>query len=98
MSKSREPRAIQNGMSPAEYATWMFLSDKDSGIEPYSYIVRQEDLTRFLQKQNTLSSINELERIDIDEDGKVLWTYDESGDMAQTLIERIAELKELNKS
>ncbi len=52
------PRAVQNGMSQAEYDTWMFLFDKPVAEEPYVYMVKQSDLTDFIQQADTLAKIN----------------------------------------
>jgi hypothetical protein len=43
------PRAVQNGMSPEEYATWMFLADKKALDEPYTFAIEQTELTKFLR-------------------------------------------------
>ena len=45
---SNLPRAVQNGMSMAEYATWIFLADKEASTDAYTYIIKQSDLTHFL--------------------------------------------------
>lgn len=45
------PRAVQNGMSQAEYDTWMFLSDKEALDKPYTYAVSSSDLAKLLAKQ-----------------------------------------------
>lgn len=42
------PRAVQNGMSPEEHATWMFLTDKKALDEPYTFAIKQSDLTKFI--------------------------------------------------
>ncbi len=42
------PRAVQNGMSQEEYDTWMFLADKAASDEPYTYMIKQSDLTKWL--------------------------------------------------
>lgn len=41
-------RAVKSGMSQAEYDTWMFLADKETGTKPYTFLIRQSDLTEFL--------------------------------------------------
>mgnify|MGYP003443292760 CR=1 FL=1 len=59
------PRAVQNGMSQEEHDTWMFLSDKKALDEPYTFAVKQSDLTKFLQgyilKSKVIEAINHIE-------------------------------------
>lgn len=45
------PRAVQNGMSQEEYDTWMFLADKKGLEEPYTFAIKQSDLTKFIHRQ-----------------------------------------------
>ena len=47
----KKPRAVKNGMSQAEYDTWMFLVDKLTVNEPYTYAIKQSDLTAFITSQ-----------------------------------------------
>lgn len=56
------PRAVQNGMSQAEYDTWMFLADKRGLDEEYTYAIKQSDLTKFLReyRTNTIKSAIEV--------------------------------------
>lgn len=59
------PRAVQNGMSQEEYDTWMFLTDKKALDEPYTFAIKQSDLTKFLQgyilKSKVIEAINHIE-------------------------------------
>lgn len=43
------PIAVQNGMSQAEYDTWMFLGDKPALDQEYTYAIKQSDLTKLLR-------------------------------------------------
>lgn len=59
------PRAVQNGMSQAEYDTWMFLADKPALDEPYTYAIKQVDLTRLIRSiQEKSNSVDRFEVID----------------------------------
>lgn len=90
------PRAVQNGMSQEEHDTWMFLSDKKALDEPYTFAVKQSDLTKFLQKyirrEQLLNEIDEkvkfygkTAREDMFDNGK-FWAYKEmQGFLRQTL-------------
>lgn len=76
------PRAVQNGMSQEEYDTWIFLSDKKALDEPYTFAIKQSDLTKFLQKyirREDLAGLipEKYEHLEIDyEDLKIDWnTY-----------------------
>lgn len=89
------PRAVQNGMSQEEYDTWMFLSDKKALDEPYTFAIKQSDLTKFLQKyirrEQLLNEIDEkvkfygkTARQDMFDNGK-FWAYKEMQGFCQTL-------------
>ena len=60
---SELPRAVQNGMSMEEYHTWMFLADKEAGTEPYTYVIKQSDLTAFIRSSEVATRIDELQRL-----------------------------------
>lgn len=47
------PLAVKNGMSQAEYDTWLFLADKRGLDEEYTYAIKQSDLTEFLREYRT---------------------------------------------
>lgn len=57
------PRAVQNGMSQEEYDTWMFLNGKRALNEPYTYAIKQSDLTRFVHQQQQKAVRETLERL-----------------------------------
>ena len=89
------PRAVQNGMSQEEYDTWMFLTDKKALDEPYTFAIKQSDLTKFLQKyirrEQLLNEIDEkvkfygkTARQDMFDNGK-FWAYKEMQGFCQTL-------------
>lgn len=58
----KTPRAVKNGMSQDEYDTWLFLANKPACSEPYTYIIKQSEITAWVAN---LIAIKELEsRID----------------------------------
>lgn len=50
-SRDEMPRAVRNGMSLAEYDTWMFLADKEALDEPYTYKINQSDITALINAE-----------------------------------------------
>lgn len=89
-NNDERPRAVQNGMSQAEYDTWMFLAEKESLDEPYTYAIKQSDLTTFINRYTQKMILAELEGIP----GATL-----SDGRAKYIADRITTIeKELEKS
>lgn len=53
----KTPMAVKNGMSQAEYDTWKFLSDKEACNEPYTYKIKQSDLTKLIAQSEKRAEI-----------------------------------------
>lgn len=95
-NEDKRPRAVINGMPQEEYNTWMFLADKEAGIKPYTYVIKQSDLTDFIQAygdtrelEGRKAEVNTLNKKldDVSSDEKATFT-------TLYLLERANELKD----
>lgn len=92
-NNDERPRAVQNGMSQAEYDTWIFLAEKEALDEPYTYAIKQSDLTAFLRYYTQKMVVAELKDLptDIIDGDRIVYTVD--------IADRITTIeKELEKS